>query len=116
MRYPDGGGLTAEERGRREQVRLAAAELIGAGPAIGKWPGVSGCRVCRPIGGGGHWPLVAGRRWPPRVLAARAASSLPAIVAEAVRAGARLHSGGALADGPGEGFFYQPTVLSQVPS
>jgi len=31
MRYPDGGGLTAAERGRREQVRLAAAELMEAG-------------------------------------------------------------------------------------
>ena len=31
MRYPDGGGLTAAERARREQVRLAAAELIGEG-------------------------------------------------------------------------------------
>jgi transposase len=31
MRYPDGGGLTAEERARREHVRLAAAELIEAG-------------------------------------------------------------------------------------
>jgi hypothetical protein len=31
MRYPGGGGLTAEERTRREQVRLAAAEMIGAG-------------------------------------------------------------------------------------
>jgi transposase len=31
MRYPDGGGLTARERARREQVRLAAAELIEAG-------------------------------------------------------------------------------------
>jgi transposase len=31
MRYPDGGGLTAEERTRREQVRLAAADLIEAG-------------------------------------------------------------------------------------
>jgi transposase len=31
MRYPDGGGLTAAERDRREQVRLAAAELIEAG-------------------------------------------------------------------------------------
>ena len=31
MRYPDGGGLDAGERGRREQVRLAAAELIEAG-------------------------------------------------------------------------------------
>jgi transposase len=31
MRYADGGGLTAEQRARREQVRLAAAELIEAG-------------------------------------------------------------------------------------
>jgi len=31
MRYPDGGGLTAQERARRERVRLAAAELIEAG-------------------------------------------------------------------------------------
>jgi putative transposase len=31
VRYPDGGGLTAQERDRREQVRLAAAELIEAG-------------------------------------------------------------------------------------
>jgi transposase len=31
MRYPDGGGLDAAERARREQVRLSAAELIEAG-------------------------------------------------------------------------------------
>jgi len=31
MRYPDGGGLDGAERARREQVRLAAAELIEAG-------------------------------------------------------------------------------------
>src|SRR5918994_5247373 len=31
MRYPDGGGLTAEERARREQVRFAAAEMIETG-------------------------------------------------------------------------------------
>ena len=31
VRYPDGGGLTAEERDRREQVRLAAADLNEAG-------------------------------------------------------------------------------------
>jgi putative transposase len=31
MRCPDGGGLTAAERARREQVRLAAADLIEAG-------------------------------------------------------------------------------------
>jgi transposase len=39
MRYPDGGGLTAAERARREQVRLAAAGLIEAGasdPEIAK--------------------------------------------------------------------------------
>ncbi|MFE4968963.1 winged helix-turn-helix domain-containing protein [Streptomyces sp. NPDC056660] len=31
MRYPDGGGLTAGERARRERVRLEAADLIEAG-------------------------------------------------------------------------------------
>jgi transposase len=31
MRCPDGGGLTAVERARREKVRLEAAELIEAG-------------------------------------------------------------------------------------
>jgi transposase len=31
MRYPEGGGLTAAARARREQVRLAAADLIEAG-------------------------------------------------------------------------------------
>jgi hypothetical protein len=31
MRYPDGGGLTAAEPARREQVRLVAADQIEAG-------------------------------------------------------------------------------------
>ena len=31
MRHPDGGGLDAAERARRERVRLAAAEMIEAG-------------------------------------------------------------------------------------
>ena len=31
IRYPDGDGLTAAERARRERVRQAAADLIEAG-------------------------------------------------------------------------------------
>ena len=31
MRYAEGGGLTAEQRARREKVRLEAAEMIEAG-------------------------------------------------------------------------------------
>jgi putative transposase len=31
MRYPDGGGLTAKGRARREQVRLEAAEMFARG-------------------------------------------------------------------------------------
>ncbi|MEU7901211.1 helix-turn-helix domain-containing protein [Nonomuraea sp. NPDC049152] len=31
MRYPDGGGLTAEQRLRREQVRLRAADRFAEG-------------------------------------------------------------------------------------
>jgi transposase len=31
MRYSDGGGLSAQERARRERVRFAAAEMIEAG-------------------------------------------------------------------------------------
>jgi transposase len=31
MRYPDGGGLTAEERTRREKVRLQAAQMFEQG-------------------------------------------------------------------------------------
>ena len=42
MRYPDGGGLTAAERARREQVRLDAAELIEAGAVTGRSRGGSG--------------------------------------------------------------------------
>ncbi|WP_456114830.1 IS630 family transposase [Streptomyces cyaneochromogenes] len=41
MRYPDGGGLTTEERTRRERVRLAAADLIEAG--------ASDCQVARKL-------------------------------------------------------------------
>src|SRR4051794_25729173 len=36
MRYPQGGGLTAAERARREQVRLEAAEWIEEGATAGE--------------------------------------------------------------------------------
>nr|WP_170231480.1 winged helix-turn-helix domain-containing protein [Pseudonocardia kunmingensis] len=36
MRYADGGGLTAEERARREQVRFAAADRFAAGAGDGR--------------------------------------------------------------------------------
>jgi betaine-aldehyde dehydrogenase len=42
-------------------------------------------------------------------------SRVAALIDDAVQAGARLHAGGRPADGHGAGFFYQPTVLSQVP-
>src|SRR2546428_52697 len=44
MRYGEGGGLTAAERARRGQVRLAAAGVVGAG---GRDPGGA-----RPVRGG----------------------------------------------------------------
>ncbi len=31
MRYPEGGGLTVEERAKREQLRFEAAELFAQG-------------------------------------------------------------------------------------
>jgi transposase len=45
MRYPQGGGLTAEERARREQVRLAAAEWIEEGASDQEV--AARCRVTR---------------------------------------------------------------------
>jgi hypothetical protein len=42
MRYPDGGGLDAAERGRREKVLLAAAEMIQAGASEHAWASRSG--------------------------------------------------------------------------
>jgi hypothetical protein len=35
MRYPDGGGLTVEQRARREQVRLEV--VLDADPASWGW-------------------------------------------------------------------------------
>ena len=43
MRYGEGGGLTARERSRREQVRgLQAADLFAEGQPMVRWRGGSG--------------------------------------------------------------------------
>jgi betaine-aldehyde dehydrogenase len=50
------------------------------------------------------------------VISAAQRDRVAAVIDEAVGAGARLHAGGRPADGPAGGFFYPPTVLSQVPA
>jgi transposase len=65
MRYPDGGGLDAAERARREQVRLAAAELIEAGAGDGevarrfRVSRMSANRWRRALAGGGRAALAS---------------------------------------------------------
>jgi transposase len=65
MRYADGGGLTAEERSRREQVRLAAADLIEAGASDREVAGrfrvtrMSANRWRRALASGGRQALVS---------------------------------------------------------
>jgi len=74
MRYPDGGGLTAAERARREQARLAAADLIEAGASdreVARRFRVS--RMSR-TGGGGRWRPAGSRPWPRKELAGPGAS------------------------------------------
>ena len=83
MRYPDGGGLDAGERARREQVRLAAAELIEAGASdreVARRFRVSA--GCRRTGGGGRWPPAGGRRWPRRGAGGAKCKLSPAQLAE----------------------------------
>ena len=57
MRYSDSGGLTAAERARREQVRLAAAELIEAGASDREVAGRFREKVTR-------WPSHTPPLWP----------------------------------------------------
>jgi transposase len=65
VRYPDGGGLDAAERAHREQVRLAAAELIEAGASDVEvaWrfrvSRMSANRWRRALAGGGRAALVS---------------------------------------------------------
>jgi hypothetical protein len=63
MRYPDGGGLTAAERARREWVQLAAAELIEVGASDGEI--ARRFRVSRISANrdGGRWRPAGSRRW-----------------------------------------------------
>jgi hypothetical protein len=91
MRYPDGGGLTAAERARREQVRLAAAELIEAGAGDGEI--ARRFRVSRMSANRWRrrWRLAGSRRWPPRAPAApgarRQVSGVPGVAPGHVLAG-----------------------------
>src|SRR5690348_9120 len=77
MRYPDGGGLDAAERARREQVRLAAAELIEAGVfdrEVAKRFRVCVADVGEPVAAGaGRW-----RDRSARIVGGRCAASQPA--------------------------------------
>ena len=65
MRYPDGGGLDAAGRARREQVRLAAAELMEAGASDRevarrfRVSRMSANRWRRALAGGGRAALVS---------------------------------------------------------
>jgi transposase len=60
MRYADGGGLDAAERTRREQVRLAAAELMEAGAS--DWEVARRFRVSRMSANRWRRALAAGGR------------------------------------------------------
>src|SRR4051795_13127416 len=60
MRYSDGGGLTAEERARRERVRLAAAEGIEEGASDREV--AARFRVPRMSANGGRRALAGGGR------------------------------------------------------
>ena len=42
MRYADGGGLTAEQRKRREEVRMQAVDLFEEGVKVPRMPGSYG--------------------------------------------------------------------------
>ncbi|MFE7760383.1 helix-turn-helix domain-containing protein [Streptomyces sp. NPDC057438] len=49
MRYPDGGGLTAKQRARLEQVRFEVAELFAQGvkpSQVARWLRVSRKSAC----------------------------------------------------------------------
>ena len=42
MRYPDGGGLSAQGRARREKLRLQAAQMFEQGISRCRWPAAAG--------------------------------------------------------------------------
>src|SRR3954470_13500574 len=77
MRYPRGGGLTAEDCARRERVRLEAAAWIEEGATDREV--AARFRVTRMSANRWRRALAAAgaRRWPPRARAGRTAGSTP---------------------------------------
>src|SRR3954453_8359340 len=75
MRYPDGGGLTAEDRAGGEWVRLAAAAGMEEGVPDREVATRFGVTGCRSTGGAARWPPAGGQRCRARTGAVPAASS-----------------------------------------
>src|SRR5271155_4146545 len=114
MRYSDGGGLTAKERSRREQVRLQAAEMFEqdadarlvasslrvSTKSVYQWRRAwrAGGEAALASKGAGGNPLQAGRG-PDRAAARRAGGRAR---------GLRVGAGPAVDPGPGRGAGHAP--------
>ena len=73
MRYPDGGGLSAEGRARREKLRLQAAQMFEQDVEPVQVARCCGSAPSRRTSGGGAGGRAARRRWRPRARAGRGA-------------------------------------------
>src|SRR3954464_14708243 len=62
MRYPQ-GGLTADERADREQVRQATADWISEGATDREVAARFRGTGCRPTAGATRWPPAVARHW-----------------------------------------------------
>jgi len=76
MRYPDGGGLTAEGRARREKVRLQAAQMIEQDIDPVRIAGLLRVSTKSVYQWRRAWRAGGERRWPPKGRAGTPASSM----------------------------------------